>query len=66
MANTIVNIATSDQTYTMPGTHWTQAQIVSSFSTSVAGIGSMEVTITGGEDDTDKIMTFRPRTGTKG
>lgn len=66
MANTIINIATSDQTYTLPGTHWTTEQVVSTFSASVPGIAGMEVTTTGGGDESDVIMTFRPRTGTKG
>ena len=66
MASTIVNITTSDQQFTLPGTSWTQAQIVNTFSANVPGIGNMDVTVTGGEGDTDKVMTFRPRTGTKG
>lgn len=64
MANTVINISTSGQTYTLPGTHWTQAQVVTTFSTNVPGIGSMDMTQT--ENGEDVIMTFRPRTGTKG
>jgi hypothetical protein len=64
MAQTQVVISTSGQTFQLPGTHWTPAQVASTFSESVSGIGSMafEVT-TSGED---QVITFRPRTGSKG
>jgi hypothetical protein len=64
MAQTRVVIATTSQTFTLPGTHWTSAQVASTFSDSVAGIASMvaEQTTEGG----DTVFTFRPRTGTKG
>lgn len=65
MANTIVDISTSGQSFTLPGNHWTTAQVVATFSDSVPGIASMNA-----EESTnasgDKVLTFRPRTGTKG
>lgn len=64
MAQTKVLIQTSGQEFTLPGTSWTTDQVVSSFASAVPGIGSMQAdVVTEGED---KLITFRPRTGTKG
>lgn len=57
-------ITSSGQDYTLPGTHWTAAQLASTFSDSVPGINSMTSERT--EDAGDVVYTFRPRTGTKG
>ena len=64
MAQTLVIISTSGQEFTLPGVNWTADQVVSSFAASVPGLAQMASTIeTQGED---KVITFRPRTGTKG
>ena len=65
MNNTIVNITTSGQEYTLPGTSWTPEQIVNTYAASVPGIGSMDAEVRT-NDNGDKVVTFRPRTGTKG
>ncbi len=65
MASTIVNIASTGQTFNLPGTHWTEAQVASTFADSVNGIGSMTPETTNAANG-DKIITFRLRTGTKG
>ena len=65
MNNTIVNITTSDQSYTLPGTAWTAAQIINTYATSVPGIGSMAYEQST-DDSGNNVFTFRPRTGTKG
>ena len=64
MGNTIVIISNSGQEFTLPGTHWTAAQVSATFADSVPGIGSMTSEIT--NENGDQIITFRPRTGTKG
>lgn len=65
MNNTIVIITTSGQEYSLPGAAWTADQIVNTYATSVPGIGSMQSEVTT-RDNGDKVVTFRPRTGTKG
>lgn len=65
MSNTVVVISTSGQEYTLPGTTWTAELVVSTYSTSVPGIGSMTSEITT-DANGDTRITFRPRTGTKG
>lgn len=64
MANTIITISTSGQEFTLPGTHWTVSQVQSTFADSVAGIGSMVGTAT--TQGEDQVISFSPRTGTKG
>lgn len=64
MANTIVTISTSGQEFPLPGTHWTVAQVQSAFADNVAGIGSMIGTAT--TQGEDQLISFSPRTGTKG
>lgn len=64
MSSTTVIISTSGQEFTLPGTNWTVDQVVSSFSSSVPGIGSMQSEVT--TEGENKVITFRPRTGTKG
>ena len=64
MASTTVIISNSGQEFNLPGTHWTAAQVTSTFADSVPGIASMtSEVVTEGEN---KTITFRPRTGTKG
>jgi hypothetical protein len=65
MNNTIVVISTSGQEYQLPGLTWTPEQVVSTYSASVPGIGSMTPEVTT-DANGDKRITFRPRTGTKG
>lgn len=62
--STRVVISTSGAEFPLPGGHWTPALVTQSFADSVPGIGSMtaEVTTNGAE----QVITFRPRTGTKG
>ena len=63
-AQTIITISTSGAEYPFPGTHWTPEMVVSSLSSVVSGIGSMQSEVTmNGEN---KNITFRPRSGTKG
>jgi hypothetical protein len=64
MAQTLVVITTSGQEFPLPGTAWTAATVVQSFASSVPGIASMQAEETmNGEN---KVITFRPKTGTKG
>ena len=65
MANTIVTIVSTGAEYTLPGTQWTVESVVSNFADSVPGIGSMQSEVTTAENG-DKLISFRPRTGTKG
>lgn len=65
MNNTIVEITTSGQQYTLPGTAWTAAQIVNTYATSVPGIGAMKVAQST-NDNGDNVFVFRPETGGKG
>ena len=62
--NTFVYIASSGQEFTLPGTHWTAAQVASTFAESVPGIGTMTSEVT--TENGNQVITFRPRTGTKG
>lgn len=60
-------VTSQDTTYQIPG-DWTASSIVANYSTQVPGIGNMQSserveTRTEGEV---KIITFTPRTGTKG
>ena len=61
---TKIIVANSGQEYTLPGTHWTAAQVSATFSDSVPGISGM--TNERSEENGDVVYTFRPRTGTKG
>jgi hypothetical protein len=65
MSNTVVVISTSGQSFTMPGTSWTADQIVNTYATSVPGIASMASEVTTDQNG-DQVITFRPRTGSKG
>ena len=65
MNNTIVVITTSGQEYSLPGTAWTPEQIVNTYAASVPGIGSMASEVETNANG-DKVVTFRPRTGSKG
>jgi hypothetical protein len=65
MNSTIVVISTSGQEYTLPGTTWTPEQVISVYAASVPGIGGMTSEVTTNANG-DKVITFRPRTGTKG
>lgn len=63
--NTIVNISSTGQEFSLPGTHWTDAQIRATYSSSVPGINSMQVNESTGEGG-NKIFTYSNRTGSKG
>jgi len=64
MGNTIVIVSNSGQEFTLPGTHWTAAQVAATFADSVPGISAMTSEVT--TEDGNQVITFRPRTGTKG
>lgn len=64
MAQTTVIISTSGQEFVLPGTSWNANQVASSFASSVPGIASMTSEVT--MDGENQVITFRPRTGTKG
>lgn len=64
MAQTTVVITTTGQEFPLPGNQWTPESVVSSFSSSVPGIGAMQATVE--ESGENKTITFRPKTGTKG
>jgi hypothetical protein len=61
---TKVIVATSGNTFTLPGTHWNATQVAQAFSENVPGITGMSVEQT--TENGDNVFTFRPRTGTKG
>jgi hypothetical protein len=64
MANTRVVITTSGQEFNLPGDSWTRESVVSSFSSNVPGIAAMNCVVTTEGDD--RVMTFSPRSGSKG
>jgi hypothetical protein len=64
MSQTLVVITTSGQEFPLPGTQWTPESVVTTFQSSVPGIGAMQSEVT--EANGNKTITFRPRTGTKG
>lgn len=61
---TVVN---NDSTFEIPG-DWSAAQIVQNYSAQISGLGNMvsEETIENRADGTVRVITFKPRTGTKG
>lgn len=61
---TIVN---ADSTYQIPG-DWTAAGIVASYSATIPGIANMvsEERVETRTEGEVKVITFKPRTGTKG
>lgn len=63
--NTIVTITTSGSVYTLPGTHYSTADLQTMFKAAVPEIVSMDATVTEDEDG-NSLVTFRPKTGTKG
>lgn len=67
VANTEFTILNSDSTYRIPG-DWTPAQIVANYSAQFPGISNMiaEETVETRADGEVKVITFKPRTGTKG
>ena len=62
---TTVVISTSGQEFPMPGVDWTVDQLKTSLGSVVPGIAGMESTVTTTAEG-NKIITFAPRTGTKG
>ena len=67
IVKTEFTVLNSDSTYQIPG-DWSAAQIVASYSSQVPGIGNMvseEQIVTRAEGQV-KVITFKPRTGTKG
>ena len=65
MAQTKIIIATTGQTYNLPGTSWTATQVASQLSDSIPGLAAMTSTVTT-DADGDNVITFTQRTGTKG
>lgn len=64
MANTIVTITSTNQSYTLPGTHTVEG-VVSAYSQYVQGLDAMQSSVETLANGDTKI-TFSPRTGTKG
>lgn len=64
MAQTKIVISSSGQEFQLPGTAWTTEQVIASFASAVPGLSSMQANVT--ESGEDKVITFSPRTGTKG
>lgn len=67
IVKTEFTVLNADSTYQIPG-DWTAAAIVASYSSQVPGIGSMvaEETVETRAEGQVKVITFKPRTGTKG
>jgi len=65
MAQTIVSIPTQQVELPFPGVDWTVQQLQSSLASSYPGLASMDSTTTTLASG-DKVITFSPRTGTKG
>jgi hypothetical protein len=65
MATTTVNIATTGESYSLPGDHYTVDDIVRNLKGGVPGMASMDASQ---ETDSDGNVefTFRAKTGTKG
>lgn len=64
MSVTNIQIQSTGQEFSIPG-DWTPAQIVNQYNASIPGLNSMESTVTDLGDGV-KLITFRPKTGTKG
>jgi hypothetical protein len=64
-ASTKVVIVSTGASYTLPGTDWTAASVVSNFSETIPGIGAMDSEVAT-DSDGNKTITFRPKTGNKG
>ena len=67
VVRTVMVITSTDSTYTVPG-DWTAAQLVSSYSASIPGLGSFNPTesVATGADGDVRTVTFSPRVGNKG
>lgn len=65
IVKTTFHVASTDTEYSIPG-NWTAQQIKDSYASQVPGISNMTAEETVSEDGTEKIITFRPRTGSKG
>lgn len=63
ITETKFDVVSSGQSYSVPG-EWTAAQIVSMYSATISGLGSMDSTVV--DEGSVRTITFRPRTGTKG
>lgn len=64
---TIINVASTDTEYTIPG-DWSADQIKTNYASDIPGIASMQyeerlIAVDGGQA---REITFKPRTGTKG
>jgi hypothetical protein len=67
IVKTEFTVLNADSTYQIPG-DWSAAQIVANYSTQVPGIANMvaEETVETRAEGEVKVITFKPRTGTKG
>jgi hypothetical protein len=67
IVKTEIVIVSQDTTYQIPG-DWTQASVVSNYSASIPGISNMscDERVETRSEGQVKVLTFRPRTGTKG
>lgn len=64
---TVMVITQTDQTFQIPG-DWSPAQLVSSYSASIAGLAGYAYTesVATGVDGGVRTVTFSPRVGNKG
>ena len=67
VVKTEFTVTSADSTYQIPG-DWTPAQIVQNYASQVPGIGNMSFTerVETRADGDVRVVTFSPRTGTKG
>lgn len=65
MAQTKIIVASTGFETTLPGDAWTLAQIISNFTDTVPGIANLQASDERNPAG-DRVITFRPRTGTKG
>lgn len=61
--NTVFEVQSTGQEYTIPGS-FTAEQIAASYASSIAGIANMQASVR--EEGETRMITFSPRTGTKG
>ena len=65
MAQTRIVVATTGESYNLPGISWTPDSIVAQLRDSIPALASMASTVTN-DPNGDKVVTFTQRTGTKG
>ena len=67
IVKTEIVVVSLDTTYQIPG-DWSVSQIVANYSASIQGLANMqaEESLETRDEGQVKVLTFRPRTGTKG